>query len=362
MHQRMAAFQWKLSEAGIDAAFLVKPHNVFYLAGYASVCSGVLAFPDADPIFCTLWLDAPEAVSVSAIPRVASYVFPKDRLMARMIKLAERQNRHIAKIGVEKDFLVLRDYELLVEAFPRADLVHVGLLIDQLRAVKGADEIQRMEISARIADKAMEAALTSVKPGVSEIEIAAEAEYVMRRLGSERPAFGTFVASGDRTLLAHPHASRRRIEAGDPVVIDLGATWQGYASDLCRTTFAGEPTKAQKKHLRVIVEAQRAAAEALREGVVAGEVFDRAYEVARKHKMGNLLPDDIGYGVGLRQSEFIPIIEKNSTVKLKENMVVALMQTTLYKRSIGGLRVEDTYQVTVEGSRRLTRHVQPTFD
>lgn len=362
MRRRAERFQHKLAEARIDAAFLVKPHNVFYLAGYASVCSGITAFADADPVFCTLWLDAPEAVSVCALPRVVSYVFPRDRLMARMIKLAAKRNEHIARIGVEKDFLVLQDYELLMKAFPQAEFVHVSPLVDQLRAVKDPDEIRRMEKSAQLADKAMEAALMAVKPGVTEIEIAAEAEYVMRKLGSEKQAFGTFVASGERTLLAHPHASQRRIEAGDPVVIDLGATLEGYASDLCRTAFAGEPTKAQKEHLRVILEVQQAAAAILRDGAIAGDVYDRAYEVAQKHKMANLLPDDIGYGVGLRQSEFFPIIEKGSTNKLQQNMVVALLQTTLYKRKIGGLRVEDTFHITAEGSRRLTRHVQPTFD
>ncbi len=361
MHRRAENFQSKLAEAGIDAAFLVKPHNVLYLAGYASVCSGVTAFADADPVFCTLWLDAPEAVSACTLPRVSTYVFPKDRLMARMIKLAAGRNKRFARIGVEKDFLVLRDYEMLAKSFPQAEFVHVSPLVDQLRAVKDPDEIRRMEKSANIADKAMEAAISAVKPGVTEIEIAAEAEYAMRKLGSEKPAFGTFVASGERTLLAHPHASQRKVEAGDPVVIDLGATWEGYASDICRTTFAGEPTKAQKEHLRVILEVQGAAASALRDGVVAGEVYDRAYQVAGKHKMANLLPNDIGYGVGLRQSEFFPIIEKDSPHKPVQDMVVALMQTTLYKRAIGGLRVEDTFHITAEGRRKLTRHVQPTF-
>lgn len=361
MNRRAEQFRLKLAEAGIEAAFLVNPHNVFYFAGYASVCSGVTAFADAEPVFCTLWLDAPEAVSVCDL-RVKTYVFPRDRLISRMIEFARKKNGHIARIGVEKDFLVLRDYELLVKAFPQAEIVHVTPLVDQLRAIKDPHEIKRMEKSAHIADQAMEAALAAVRPGVTEIEIAAEAEYVMRKLGSERPAFGTFVASGDRTLLAHPHATHRRVEAGNPVVIDLGATWEGYASDLCRTTFAGEPTEAQKDHLRVILEVQGAAAAVLRDGVIAGEVFDRAYEVARKYKMANLLPNDLGYGVGLRQSEFFPIIEKGSPHKLRQDMVVALMQTTLYRRAIGGLRVEDTFHITPEGSRKLTRHIQSTFD
>lgn len=362
MQDRIGQLKKKLSEAAIDATFLVKPHNVFYFVNYASVCSGIVAFPESDPVFCTLWLDAPEAATVCTMPHVSSYVFPKDRLMARMIQLAKKHATRFERIGVEKDALVLRDYELLSDTFPNAEFVHIGPIVDYLRAFKTPAEIEKIQKAASMADAAMAAAISAVKPGVTEIEIAAEAEYVMRKLGSERPAFGTFVASGERTLLAHPHASHKRVEAGDPIVIDLGATWQGYSSDLCRTTFAGEPTREQRDYLKVILEAQRAAASVLRDGAVAGDVFERAYEIFKAHKMGNLLPDDIGYGVGLRQSEFYPIIERNSITVLAENMVVALMQTSAYLRRVGGLRVEDTFQITAVGCKRLTRHIQPTFD
>ena len=97
-------------------------------------------------------------------------------------------------------------------------------MIDRLRAIKSEEKIHKIRQSAGMADQAMEAAIRAVQRGVTEIEVAAEADYLMRKMGSEKPAFSTFVASGSRTLLAHPVASRRRIEPGDPVVIDLGAT------------------------------------------------------------------------------------------------------------------------------------------
>lgn len=362
MQDRLRLFNKKLAEAGIEIAFLLKPHDVLYFAGCAPVCSGIVAFPDGDSIFCTLWLDAPEATVSCTLPRVASYVYPKDSLVGRMIKLAKKRNARATRIGVEKDFIVLKDYELLANAFPEAEFAHVTPFVDHLRAIKSPEEIERLRNSASIADEAMKAALAAVRAGVTEIEIAAEAEYVMRKLGSERPAFGTFVASGNRTLLAHPYASHRKVLPGEPVVIDLGATWEGYASDLCRTTFVDGPTDLQKEQLRVICDAQQAAAAGLRDGALAGEVFDRAYQVMKAHNMGSLLPDDIGYGVGLRQSEFHPIIMKNSEKRLAENMVVALMQTTAYQRDIGGLRVEDTFRITASGSEKLTHHVQPLFD
>lgn len=311
MDHRSAAFRAQLAAQDIDAAFILKPHNVFYFANYSSVCSGVLAFRDSDPLFCTLWLDAPEAKNFCTLPRVTAYRFPSNTLIGRMIALLQSHNSCPKRLGVEKDFMLVRDYEFLSAAFPKTELVHVSPLVDRLRAIKSEDEIDKIRKSADIADRAMEAALKAVRPGITEIDVAAEAEYLMRKSGSEKTAFSTFVASGPRTLLAHPVATARVIHAGEPVVIDLGATWAGYTSDICRTTFAGEaPTSAQVERLHVVIEAQQGAAALLREGALSGSVFDAAYRVFKKHNLAAWLPDDIGYGVGLRQSEFYPVIKK----------------------------------------------------
>jgi Xaa-Pro dipeptidase len=349
----------ELTSNEIDAACILKPHNVFYVAGYAPVCAGMIVFPDSDPVYCTLWLDAPEAKQLSAMANISVYVYPRETLISKLIEIILKRKPYPKRIGVEKDFIVLRDYEMLSAAFAGVQFLNMTPAIDRLRAIKSEAEIEMIRKSASISDKAMEAALKAVRPGVSELDIAAEAEYVMKKMGSERPAFSTFVAGGKRTLLAHPVASRRRIEPEDSVVIDLGATWEGYSSDICRTTFAGEPRPDQIAFLRTVVDAQKAAMEVLREGETSGAVFDKVHEVFQQANLAKFLPDDIGYGVGLRQSEFYPVIEKGSGTVLKENMVVALLQTTSYTRRLGGLRVEDTFRVTGTGCEKLTLLPQP---
>ena len=201
----------ELEALELDATFVLKPHDVFYLAGYASVCSGVLLTSGQEPIFCTLWLDASEAREHCTLSRVGTYVFPEQSLLGRMIKMLKKQGGPEPKrIGIEKDFMVARQYEMLASEFPRAELVHITPVIDQLRAIKTPRELEHIKAAAAVADLAMEAALAMVAPGVSELEVAAEAEYVMRKAGSLRTAFSTFVASGDRTLLAHPIASPKQ--------------------------------------------------------------------------------------------------------------------------------------------------------
>jgi len=359
---RQSNIQKELKLNNIDVACILKPHNVLYFAGYASVCSGVLIFPDSEPVFCFLWLDVPEAMQFCAMSNVTGYVFPRESLMGKMIETIKKKKPRPKKIAVEKDFMLLRDYEMLLKEFPDAEFIHITPFIDRLRAIKSEEEIDKMQKSAAISDKAMAAALKAVRPGITELDIAAEAEYVMRKHGSEKLAFGPFVASAERTLLAHPYPSRRNIQPGDPVVIDLGATWEGYASDICRTAFAGEPTTDQVKHLRLVVRAQREASSVLQDGARCGDVYDAAYNVFQAGNLGKFLPDDIGYGVGLRQSEFFPIIEKGSDTVLKENMVIALLQTTSFSKRIGGLRVEDMFRITPTGCEKLTQHIQPTYE
>ena len=339
--------QQEMAAKDIDAAFLLKPHNVFYFGGYASVCSGVVLFPDQEPVYCILWLDLPEAKQACTISTINTYVYPRESLTGRMIQIAVKQKTGIRRIGVEKDFMQIRQLEVLQSHFPRAEFVHISPMVDRLRAIKS--------------DEAIAAALAAVRPGVSELEVAAEAEYVMSKAGSLRPAFSTFVASGERTLLAHPIASPKLIAPSEPVVIDLGAIWEGYSSDICRTSFAGEPSRAQADYLRLVVAAQGACAAALKEGGLAKEPWEAAHQIFSDYGVGRCLPDDIGYGVGLRQSEFYPILEKGSTTVLKQNMVVALMQTTAFSKEIGGLRVEDTFLVTKQGSERLTNHQQELY-
>ena len=359
---RQMQLRKKLDMDQIDVACILKPHDITYFAGHAPVCSGVLIFPHQEPVFCTLWLDAPEAKRRCAIPHIMGYIFPRERLLGKLMELIRERKPLIKRIGVEKDFMFLRDYEALLSAYPDAEFINITPVIDRLRAIKSQEEINCIRKSAAISDKAMEAALNALRPGVKELDIAAEAEYVMKKLGSEKPAFSTFVASGNRTLLAHPIASRRKIQPGDPVVIDLGASWEGYASDICRTTFAGDATVAQIGHLRAVIEAQRAAASVIRDGAVCKDVYKAAYNAFSDHNLTKYLPDDIGYGVGLRQSEFYPIIEKDSTTQLKANMVVALLQTTAFSKKVGGIRVEDTFWIMQDGCEKLTRHLQPHLD
>lgn len=351
-----------VTELDLDVAFLLKPQNVYYLSRYHSVCSGlILLSNNFEPVYCTLWLDAPEARNADNCLKVATYLYPEQTLIGRLIQICrQRIDGNPARIGIEKDFMTVRQYDKLLQAFPDAEYINITPQIDRIRSVKSSEEISFIKKACEIADLGMATAIQTAKPGNTEVDVAGEAEYAMRKAGSPRDAFGTFVASGPRALLAHPHATTRRIKEGEPVVIDLGATWMGYCSDICRTVIAGIPAVEQIENYRLVLRAQQAGVDALKPGATAGSVFDAVQAVFALEGLSHDLPNDVGYGVGLRQSEFYPIIEKDSRIVIEEDMVIALIQTTAFNKSFGGLRVEDTFHVTPQGAVRMTQHPRET--
>jgi Xaa-Pro aminopeptidase len=351
-----------MENQGIDVSIILKPHDVMYLSGWAPVCSGLLVFRQSPPVEVCIWLDGPEGKKNRSFLQIAGYRFPESSIAEKMAGLIRERLNSPLSIGIEKDFMTVRFWETIQKAFPRAALVSITRALDEMRAIKTPEEIRCLKKATAMAEAGMKAALAAVKPGVTEIDIAAEAEYAMRRAGSEGLAFGTLVASGPRTLLAHPYASPRKIGRKDVVVIDLGAKHQGYSSDLCRTTFTGKPSTEQKNFLKILLQAQEEAFEAARPGAKTGLVYAAAQKILAAHGYDGYLPDDIGYGSGLRQSEFFPVILKEGQDVLQPGMVIALFQTTAYLRRIGGIRVEDQIVIQENGYAKLSKLPQILYD
>ena len=283
-------------------------------------------------------------------------------MAVKMAELIRKEAGSPKIIGIEKDYMTALFYETLIGAFPKAKFVSITRTIDEMRSVKTPDEIRCLKKAAAMADAGMKAALKAVKPGITEIQIAGEAEYAMRNAGSEGLAFGSMVASGPRTLLAHPYASSRKIGIRDLVVIDIGAKYKGFSSDLCRTAFTGKPAAEQKKFLKLMLGVQKAVFTAARPGVKTGEVYTVAEKMFAANGYDKFIPGDIGYGSGLRQSEFFPMICRKGQDILQPGMVVAVFQTTAYLRRIGGIRVEDQIVIQEKGYTQLSKLPQPIYE
>jgi Xaa-Pro dipeptidase len=242
------------------------------------------------------------------------------------------------------------------KANPRAEVVDIAPVMDELRMVKDADEVALMRRAGEIASIGMLAAATALKPGVTEIEVAAEAEYAMRRAGGYGTATPVFVNSGVRSGWLHGTATEKKIEDGDLVVIDLVPRYKGYCANLCRTYVVGTPTEKQKELFSVYQEAQAEGIKALRPGAHMKDVDTSAKAVFGRAGYADQYVSGISHGIGLGFEEKpAPTIHPtDSGVQIRHGMTLTVGHSVLSVPGIGGMRLEDTFYVSSDGPTSLT--------
>jgi Xaa-Pro aminopeptidase len=263
-----------------------------------------------------------------------------------------RRNRW-RRVGFETRRIDYASYQLLKEHLPVAcALEPLGDTIEQQRMVKSLSEIELIRASVQTNSKAFQLAVRNLKPGMREYELAAELDYQMRRLGAERPAFDTIVASGHRTALPHAQPTEARLENDQLVLVDMGATQAGYASDMTRMLHLGRPAARVRRLYAAVLEAQMAALAEVCEGATAGGVDRKARQTMRAHGLEKAFLHSTGHGVGLEIHE-PPRLGKKDKTRLRSGMVVTI-EPGAYLEGFGGVRIEDTVLVTEYGCEVLT--------
>ncbi len=264
----------------------------------------------------------------------------------------------VTNLGLEADDVSWSGQRSWDAAFGSGvSLVPTRGCVEALRLVKDAGEVARMERAAAIADDA----LASVTPllaraeteSVTEAYLAAALDHAMRARGAEDSAFETIVASGPNSAKPHARPSDRRIRAGDPVVIDFGAIYEGYRSDMTRTfSVGGEPTGELGRVFSVVAASQRVGVAAVGPGVVAGAVDRACRDVIAEAGWAERFEHGTGHGVGLDIHE-APSVGPGATAILTPG-VVATVEPGVYLAGVGGVRIEDTLVVVEDGCRPLT--------
>ncbi|MCX6625470.1 MAG: M24 family metallopeptidase, partial [Acidobacteria bacterium] len=225
-------------------------------------------------------------------------------------------------------------------------------LVESLRMVKSEAEIDRIRQSMDVASAAFGAVIQELRPGVSEQEIAADLDYQMRRRGADGPAFDTIVAAGERSAMPHAHPSSNRLTANQLLLIDMGAQFAGYASDMTRVVHLGKPSRKVRSLYRSVLEAQLAAIDAVKHGATAGAVDRRARGVLKQHGLDKAFVHSTGHGLGLEIHER-PRLGRGEKTRLVEGMAVTV-EPGVYLRGLYGIRIEDTVIVRKNGCEVLT--------
>jgi Xaa-Pro aminopeptidase len=225
-------------------------------------------------------------------------------------------------------------------------------VIERLRAVKDSGELALMRKAATLISEVFAGVLPEIKPGISEITLAAKIEYDIKKRGGSGPSFETIVASGVRSAWAHARPTSKLLRKNELVVLDQGAILRGYCSDLTRTVFLGRAPVRVKRLYNAVLEAQGAAREAVRPGVKAGEVDAAARRTLKRLRLAQYFTHSTGHGLGIEVHE-MPRLGRGGATVLEEGMVVTL-EPGVYIEGLGGIRIEDDVVVTSKGAEDLT--------
>ena len=260
----------------------------------------------------------------------------------------------VGRIGLEAGNVTWSGQRSWAELLGADKLVPTANAVEALRERKDSAEIARMERAAAIADAALFEVLPLMSQGVTEEHFALELDTAMRRGGAESTAFETIVAAGENSAKPHHHPGSRRINGGDPVVVDFGATFEGYRSDMTRTFCVdAEPEGELARIFDVVQTSQAAGAAAVRPGIAAKEVDDICRRIIADAGWAERFEHGTGHGVGLDIHE-APTVSQLGTAILAPGFVVTV-EPGVYVPGHGGVRVEDTLVVTEDGARPLTR-------
>ena len=337
------AVRARLPGANADALLVTAPPNVRYLSGFTTPADGrVLVTEDGAYLFT----DDRYTVQAAEESWLSEQIIARDWL-PRVAELVPGQ-----RLAIEAEHLTVAQRANLEQHMGREVVPSEGLL-RPLRMRKRAFEIAWLREAARITDLALGQVLESLlQPGVRELDVALELERVMRAAGADGTSFEIIVASGPRSAMPHGVASRRRIEAGDLVTIDLGARVGGYHADMTRAIGVGRVREPLTDWYRSVLAAQEAAVAAVGPGV-SGQALDA---IAREHLaeagLAEHFSHSLGHGTGLAVHEG-PTLSARSQDTLEPGMVVTV-EPGVYVADQGGLRIEDLVLVTDDGHEVLS--------
>ena len=253
-------------------------------------------------------------------------------------------------LALDGDYFSYTEQQALAAALPDVSWKNVNLVA--LRQVKLPEEMQKIRRAIAISGEAFEQLLPHIRAGRTEMDLAAELEYNMKKLGSEKPSFDTIAASGVRSALPHGKASGKVVEKGDFLTFDFGAVFEGYCSDITRTVVIGKAAPWQKEIYDVVLRANLLGEEVLRPGLTGIEVDGRVRDYISSRGYGAYFGHGLGHGVGLDIHEK-PVLNKSNNAPLPAGAVVTI-EPGVYLPGRGGVRIEDTVLVTGTGCEKLT--------
>jgi Xaa-Pro aminopeptidase len=339
-------------EAVADALLVTSMTNIRYLTGFTGSAGMLFVVADGATLLTDGRYDVQATEQLRAAGVGAAVEAP------RVSDQVDRARDVVGRAGVRCLALEAahvswdRQRSLAEQWFPDLELRPTVGLVEGLRRVKDAGELDRLGQAARIADEALHRVRPQLESGLSEEAFGRALDYEMRLLGASGPSFETIVASGPNAAMPHHRPGPRLIRAGEPVVLDFGARVDGYCSDMTRTVWLDEVADAQlRQAVDLVLASQAAGVAAVRPGVGCADVDRACRQVIADAGWADQFVHGTGHGVGLDIHE-APSVAATSVDTLQIGHVVTV-EPGVYFPGLGGVRIEDTVVVTPDGCRPL---------
>jgi len=335
-----------MKDNGIDAVYVTSPENFLYMSGYNNPDGHMLITMSASYSYNDFrYIEAARAQSfdyVTVLPTPENSMF--DIIKTEMIGVVAYENTKLTVAG----------YDSLVNGIDNANVktVPLGECFTELRAIKDADEIESIVAAQRIAEGAFAHVIGMLNYNMTEIEVAAELEYFMKKNGSEKPAFDTIAVSGTASSLPHGVPRAVKLERGF-LTMDYGAVINGYCSDMTRTVVIGKADEDIKKIYNTVLKAQLDAEAAIKAGADCGEIDKIARDIIYGAGYEGRFGHGLGHGVGLLIHE-LPNQNMRSFGRRLVTGNVVTVEPGIYMEGLYGCRIEDMLAVTDDGAVNLT--------
>ncbi|MCX8131654.1 MAG: aminopeptidase P family protein [Clostridia bacterium] len=339
--ERIIRLREELMKKDIEAALVCKKENCTYMSGFNGGEAYLIITQD-EAVLVTDSRYTEQAATQAILYKIIQF---EGSLLVTLDDVLK--SRGVSRLGFEENYVTFDDYSSYKAELGISELIPLGGIIENLRIVKDRGEIDIIRKAVEIADNSFSDILNFIKPGVKELELAAELEYSMKRQGAKGSSFEIIVASGERSSMPHGTADERVLRLGDAITIDFGAIYKDYCSDMTRTVFLGQPEDELKKVYSIVLEAQVRAMESAKRGLTGKEIDAVARSIIKEAGYEKNFGHGLGHGVGLEIHEE-PRLSPKGNKKMEDGMVVTV-EPGIYIPGLGGVRIEDI--IVIDGEK-----------
>ncbi|MGX2945137.1 M24 family metallopeptidase [Enterococcus alishanensis] len=329
----------------VDSYLVTSPANLRYLTNFTGT-AGMALITLEEAYFITDFRYMEQAAEQVADFTILQH---SGNIVEIIIDIIEKNQLQV--LAFEDTQMTFADYTVFEESLA-IELSPASGLIESLREIKDDDEVAIIKKACTIADAAYEYILKTIRPGMTEIEVANQIDFYMRSLGATGVSFDTIVASGIRSALPHGVASEKVITPGDMITLDFGCVYQGYVSDITRTFAIDDPGEELRKIYQIVLDAQLAVLDAAQAGVSGAQLDGVARDIITTAGYGENFGHSTGHGIGLEIHEG-PLLSRRNDQLVKVGNVVT-NEPGIYIPNLGGVRIEDDLLILAEGNQILT--------